>query len=67
MTLKTDSWFQKWHKQFGDCFCRKYVMFEIKKIKGNCVMKNDLKNDMKRIWWNFTQVVESNNPLYIII
>ena len=42
--------------------CRKYVMFEQKKIQRNCAVKNDLYMVSKMtyvIWWIFTLVAES--------
>ena len=51
---------------FTDCFCRKYVMFEMKK-QLSFVVKNYLKTDIKGIWWILSQVVESNvDPLYLM-
>ena len=42
-------------------FCRKYVMFELKKCRGDVSSKitNGFKNDIRNLE-NFTQVVESN-------
>ena len=37
-----------------------------KKMQGGCVVKNDLKNDIKGIWWILIQVVEINVKILCI-